>query len=160
MIELFSGRFARAVGIDRSADMLSYARSRLERAALTSAQVRRGDLLDLPAELDGADFVIMHQVLHYLDDPAAAVHAAMGLLAPGGTLMIVDFKPHDLEFLRNEHAHRRLGFSTGQISTWMTEGGGKLTGSVSISAPASAERHRLSVGIWTGQAAGVREFQA
>ncbi|MFN0264322.1 ArsR/SmtB family transcription factor [Tepidamorphus sp. 3E244] len=154
MLELFSRKYRRAIGIDQSPDMLAYARNRLDRAGLSAAQVRRGDMLDLGSELRGADFVVMHQVLHFLDDPAAAIRGAIDILVPGGMLMIVDFKPHELEFLRTEQAHRRLGFSTAQLSGWISEAGGKLTGSVSIGAPARSPDRRLSVGLWTGQVAG------
>ena len=37
--------------------------------------------------------------------------------------MIVDFAPHALEFLRDEHAHMRLGFSDRQIAEWFAEAG-------------------------------------
>ena len=33
-----------------------------------------------------------------------------------GRLLIVDFAPHDLEFLRQEHAHLRLGFAAERIA--------------------------------------------
>ena len=45
------------------------------------------------------------------------------MLAPGGRLIVVDFAPHDMEFLRTEHAHRRLGFSRQQIAGWFAEAG-------------------------------------
>jgi len=53
-----------------------------------------------------ADLVTVHQVLHYLGDPAAAVAEASRLVAPSGRLLIVDFAPHDLEYLREQHQHR------------------------------------------------------
>jgi len=53
----------------------------------------------------------LHQVLHFLDDPAAAIAEAARLLKPGGKLLVVDFAPHELEFLREQSAHRRLGFA-------------------------------------------------
>ena len=37
--------------------------------------------------------------------------------------MIVDFAPHALEFLRDDHAHLRLGFSDRQIADWFAEAG-------------------------------------
>ncbi len=44
-------------------------------------------------------------------------------LSIGGRLIVVDFAPHDMEFLRTEHAHRRLGFSRQQIAAWFAEAG-------------------------------------
>ena len=53
-----------------------------------SAQVRLGDIYRLPfADGDaGFDAVLFHQVLHYLDDPGAAVAEAARVMAPGGRL--------------------------------------------------------------------------
>lgn len=45
------------------------------------------------------------------------------MLAPGGRLLVVDFLPHLLENLRDEHSHRRLGFSDTEIDTWFVRAG-------------------------------------
>ena len=68
---------------------------------------------------DAFDVVTIHQVLHYLDDPERALSEAARVLRPGGRMPIVDFAPHDLEFLREEHAHRRLGFAADQVRQWI-----------------------------------------
>jgi SAM-dependent methyltransferase len=62
-------------------------------------------------------------VLHYLDDPGVAVTEAARVMAAGGYLLIADFAPHDLEFLREEHAHLRLGFAPETVSQWMSAAG-------------------------------------
>ena len=64
----------------------------------------------------GFDIAILYQVLHYADDPSAVVIEAGRVLAHGGTLAIVDFAPHDVEELRDGHAHRRLGFGDSEIA--------------------------------------------
>ncbi|MCC0043407.1 MAG: metalloregulator ArsR/SmtB family transcription factor [Brucellaceae bacterium] len=126
LLELFAPLYRRAVGIDLSREMLSVARANLESAGITNAQVRQGDLYAPPVERDSADLVTMHQVLHYLDDPALAVREAARLLRPAGRLVIVDFAPHGLEFLRDEHAHVKLGFSDRQIEEWLSDAGLEL----------------------------------
>ena len=126
LLELFAPLYRRGVGIDLSREMLSVARANLDSAGLTNAQVRQGDLYAPPVERDSADLVTMHQVLHYLDDPALAVAEAAKLLRPAGRLLIVDFAPHGLEFLRDEHAHVKLGFSDRQIEDWLSEAGLEL----------------------------------
>ena len=64
------------------------------------------------------DAVVIHQVLHYADRPATAIAEAARTLRPDGILVLVDFAPHALEFLRDEHAHRRLGFSDAEVAEW------------------------------------------
>lgn len=123
MLELFAPHVRRATGIDLSAAMLAIARANLERAGRTHIHVRTGDANNLPVVRDGFDLVIIHQVLHYLDDPARAVAQAAQTLAPGGRLLIVDFAPHTIEELRASHAHRRLGFSHKQLAQWMSDAG-------------------------------------
>ncbi len=73
-------------------------------------------IYDLALADGAADAVVMHQVLHFLSDPPPAIREAARVLAPGGRLLIVDFAPHELEFLRDAHAHERLGFATQQVA--------------------------------------------
>ncbi len=123
MIELFADRCERLLGIDLSQAMLAVARANLERAGIGHARVRVGECTNLPIVRESFDLVVIHQVLHFLDDPAAALAEAARALAPGGRLVVVDFAPHGHEFLRETQAHRRLGFAHGQILQWLAAAG-------------------------------------
>ena len=83
MLELFGPEIERGLGLDLSLDMLLLARDRLERAGLRNCSVRQGDIYDLPLADDSFDVVILHQVLHFLDDGARAIHEAARVLASG-----------------------------------------------------------------------------
>jgi ubiquinone/menaquinone biosynthesis C-methylase UbiE/DNA-binding transcriptional ArsR family regulator len=123
MLELFGADIERGLGLDLSLDMLALARARLDRAGLKHCSIRHGDIYDLALPRDSFDVVIIHQVLHFLDDSAHAIAEAARVLRPGGRLLVVDFAPHDLEFLREEHAHRRLGFAAATVAQWLEAAG-------------------------------------
>jgi ArsR family transcriptional regulator len=146
MLELLKDHYRRAVGIDASREMIAVARAKLTAANVASAQVRLGDIADLDGTAGAADLIIIHQVLHYFDDPGRAIAQARRALAPGGEMLIVDFAPHELEFLRSEHAHRRLGLSEGQMAGWARAAG--LSVAQLTTFPPSRDAEGLTVCLW------------
>ena len=150
MLELLAPHARHAIGIDVSPDMLAIARDRLMRAGLPGAQVRLADIYRLPFA-GGFDAVLFHQVLHYLDDPGAAVAEAARVLRPGGRLLLADFAPHELEFLRSDFAHRRLGFSDREVAAWLQAAGLVPTAGETI-APAEPCDGKLTVRVWLATA--------
>lgn len=145
MIELFGPGADHALGVDRSPEMLRLARAKLAQAGLAEAELRQGDMYALPLAAGSADTVILHQVLHYAQQPAAALAEAARLIGPGGRLLIVDFAPHEREELRSRAAHARLGFADAAILRWMTDAG--LAGRV----VEHLEGGALTVTIWAGE---------
>ncbi len=150
LLEIFAPLYRRGIGIDMSREMLSVARANLDKAGVANAQVRQGDIFSPPVERDAFDLVTIHQVLHYLDDPGRAIAEAARLLRPAGRLVIVDFAPHTLEFLRDEHAHQRLGFSDRQIADWFAEAGLELEEKEEFE-PRAGTGARLTVKLWLGR---------
>lgn len=147
MLELLAPLYSRAIGIDSSTDMLAVARANLTRAGVGDAQVRLGDIYNLPLARDSFDVVAIHQVLHFLDDPERALAEAARVLRPGGRLLIVDFAPHELEFLRERHAHRRLGFSHDVVRQWVEGPGLALDRVIDLPAEESGGDN-LTVTLW------------
>ncbi len=118
MIELLAPRAQSAIGIDRSPEMLRFARARIAAAGVDTAQLRQGDMYALPLDDGSADTVVLHQVLHYAQAPGAVLAEAARLLRPDGRLLVVDVAPHDRESLREVQGHVRLGFDDDQIAGW------------------------------------------
>jgi ubiquinone/menaquinone biosynthesis C-methylase UbiE/DNA-binding transcriptional ArsR family regulator len=147
MLELLGANVERGLGIDLSINMLAFARARLDRAELRQCSVRQGDVYDLPLPRDSFDVVVIHQVLHFLDDGARAVREAARVLRPQGRLLIVDFASHDLEFLREEHAHRRLGFAPETVTQWMEQAGLEVTLQRTLP-PEPETEGKIAVSLW------------
>ncbi len=150
MLTLFAPRAGEAEGIDLSHHMLTVARANLEREGVPVARVRQGDVTAVPFENETADLVIIHQVLHYVDAPNRVIAEAARILQPGGRLLVVDFAPHDLEFLRTDHGHHRLGLSRDTIEGWTAAAGLKLSGPRAF-APPPENKQGLTVNIWTAE---------
>ncbi len=157
MLQLLAGdpsSVDRAVGLDNSHSMLAVARANFERDEVRHVDLRQGDVYSPPFDRDSFDLVVIHQVLHFLDDPAHAVRESARLLTPGGRLLIVDFAPHALEFLRAEHAHRRLGFRPETISAWLEQSGLEVdrvrTIAPSTTPDPTDDTDRLTVSLWSG----------
>ncbi len=144
ILEILAPKVAWAQGIDLSRDMLGVARASLDRAGVRNCTVREGDMYRLPLPDDRFDMVTVHQVLHFADAPERVVREAARVLKPGGRLLIVDFSPHDLEYLRNEHEHRRLGFAAGEVRAWLGAAG------LSSYTPEHLPGRPLTVTLWRG----------
>lgn len=148
MLELLGPGADSATGIDRSPEMLRFARAKLARhaePALARAELRQGDMYALPLADRSADVVVLHQVLHYAQQPAAAIAEAARLLGAGGRLLVADFAPHDREELRAGDAHARLGFSDQQIEEWFGAAG------LACGTVRALEGGALTVKLWLGE---------
>ncbi len=151
ILELFANTYERGLGFDLNQAMLTYARSKLSAAELSRAQVRHGDIYNLALADGSACVVTMHQVLHFLSDPRRAVLEAARVLAPGGRLLIVDFAPHTLEFLRETQAHDRLGFSNALVSQWLSDAGLDVRAVEEMPAAVEHGSQKLTVTLWLAE---------
>jgi ArsR family transcriptional regulator len=142
MLELLAGSAARAVGLDRSAEMLRIARIKLDAAGLSGVDLHLGDILAAPFPDATFDTLVLHQVLHYLDRPEVALEQAARLLAPGGQLLVVDYGPHEVEALAQQFRHRHPGFARADMETMMTKLGLLPDGFEALAG------ERLSVFLW------------
>ena len=146
MLELFAPRAETALGIDRSSEMLRLARAKL--VDVPNAELRQADLYALPLPDGGADTAIFHHVLHFAQQPGAAIAEAARVLGSGGRLLIADFAPHEREDLRTTDAHARLGFSDEQILGWFEAYG------LSPVLVETLEGGELTVKLWLGRKTG------
>ena len=142
VIEVLAPRVEQAVGVDLSQDMLQVARANLDKARLRNCLIRQGDMYQLPVASGSFDAAVIHQVLHFAETPGAVIGEAARVLRPGGKLIVADFARHELEFLRDEHMHRWLGFRDEDMKGWCKTAG--LTPDEPIVLPGDS----LNVAIW------------
>ena len=147
ILQLFAPHVSRGVGLDTSHDMLAVARSSLADAKFEHMQVRHGDVYRL-GDGERFDLIVLHQVLHFLEDPALALRHAKRRLSRNGRLLIMDFAPHEFEFLREQHAHLRLGMSTEQMKRWFSLAGLEMLEERMLQ-PVKGDELALTVGLWS-----------
>lgn len=149
ILEIVAPMTERAIGIDLSHEMLTVARSNLARTNLTNCHVRYGDMRQLELQPESFDVATFHLVLHYAEDPASVIDEAVRLLRPGGRIVVIDFAPHDVSLLMDEHAHRWLGFTDSEMETWFQRAGLEPTKTVHLSGDP------LTVCLWSATLAEV-----
>jgi ArsR family transcriptional regulator len=150
LLECLAPRIASGLGVDASRTMLALARVRLASPEFSHCSVRLADMYALPLPDASFDYVFLQMVLHYAEDPAAAVAEARRVLAPGGRLMVVDLAPHGRISLLEQMAHRRLGFSDADMERLLNGAG--LAAGRTVGIPASSGDAPLSVRIWQANA--------
>jgi ArsR family transcriptional regulator len=145
LLELVAPHVPAALGIDASRAMLALARARLAHPGLTHCAVRLADMYRLPLPDAGFDAVVLQMVLHYAEDPAAALAEAARVLAPGGRLLVVDLAAHGEVAAMQRLAHRWPGFTDAEMA-------GRLAAAGLAPGPTTAIPGPLEVRIWTAQA--------
>ena len=151
VLRYFARLAAQSIGVDLSLDMLAMARVNRVKAGLGNVQIRHGDIYALPFADAYSDFITIHQVLHYLDDPGRALSEAVRILAPGGRLLIADFAPHEIEQLRDNHAHRRLGIAAEHMAAWLQRAGARLIQHDVLPPPWRKGETGLTVSLWLAE---------
>ena len=128
-------RFAdKVIGVDLSQEMLRRARAGATERTLENVEFRQGDVLKLPLDAHSVDAAFCVMVLHFLPDTERAVSGLCRIVRPGGSVILVDLVEHKQEWMREQMAHRWLGFDRAGIEKWFHNAGAEsvdydLTGS-------------------------------
>ncbi|MCU0985154.1 MAG: metalloregulator ArsR/SmtB family transcription factor [Acetobacteraceae bacterium] len=132
MLELLSPRAASVLGIDLSRRMLALARGRITERGLANCAVRQADMGRIPSPDSAFDLVVLCMVLHYADDPAAVLAEAARVIAPAGTVAVIDLAPHGRDDLIRRLAHRTPGLSAADVARPLAAAGLSVAPSVTI----------------------------
>ena len=113
----------RVIAVDRSPDVLKRAKSLAERRGIKNVTWKRGDMERLPLESASVDLALLSQALHHAPHPPRAVAEAVRILRPGGRVLLLDLREHDQEWVRDRVGDRWLGFTDGQLTELLVNGG-------------------------------------
>jgi ArsR family transcriptional regulator len=117
-------RFAgKVIGIDLSQEMLRRARAAARERDLNNVEFRHGDALELPLKPRTVDAAFCVMVLHFLPDPQRAIAELCRVTRPGGAVILVDLVKHQQDWMREQMAHRWLGFERHEIEGWFNAAG-------------------------------------
>ena len=148
--ELLAENAGKVTALDKSLEMLKLARAKLQHLPAGKAELVPGDFTDLPFAEAQFDTVVLHQVLHFAQEPELVLQEAARVTRPGGRIAIVDFAAHNHEELRTRYAHARLGFADNQIKQMLRDAG------YIAKVPVALEGGELVVKIWIGQRKGAQ----
>ncbi len=129
-------RHGHVIGVDRSPDALAFVRERRP-----AVQPVRGDLTALPLASDQVDVAVAITVLYAVDDDSAAIAELHRVIAPGGSVVLVE---PAFPSLRREHdttVHGKRRYRRPGLRSLATRAGfhvDRCTYAYSFLAPAAA----------------------
>jgi len=126
--ELLAPWVERVVAVDRSAEMLEGARTRLANASIAHDHVEfiEGDLSKIPLANGSMDAAVCMLVIHHLDEPIKALREMRRVLSSergGGVVLLVDMCEHTNDEYRRGMGHKHLGFSNNKVIGMFEEAG-------------------------------------
>jgi ubiquinone/menaquinone biosynthesis C-methylase UbiE len=118
------------IAVDHSPRMLEAARTNLAAEGLAASgpgapgvELRGGEAGALPLGDGEVDAALAHMVLHYLPAPQEALREMARVVRAGGSVVVVDFVPHEAEWMRDELGVLWLGFPPEEVATWFAAAG-------------------------------------
>ena len=123
--ELLARRAKQIIAVDNSEKMVAFGAAKALKSGLKNLEFRLGDLEDPPIESASVDLAILSQALHHAADPARAIQSAHRILVPGGRIMVLDLLQHSFKQAQELYGDRWLGFSDGELHSWLEEAGFK-----------------------------------
>ena len=111
------------VAVDASHAALKSARQLAKRHDVHNVVFKRGVLEALPLADATIDVALLAQALHHAADPSRALREAHRVLAPGGTVLVLDLRSHDQAWTRDKLGDHWLGFGDEELGRLMQDAG-------------------------------------
>ncbi len=128
LVELLAPLFNRVLAVDRSELQLDAAATRLAQHDYDHVELLCADYEDprvqtRVAELGGADVVLAVRLLHHAPKPQRLVSFLASLVRPSGHVLVIDYRPHEDETMRDQQADLWLGFEQEELEEFAGHAG-------------------------------------
>jgi ArsR family transcriptional regulator len=129
LLSELAARFPNLSALDNSREMLGRAEKQLRQLAPELAErvdFIHGDtsaLLADPKNLGRFDLMVFNMVLHHIPSPQTTFKDCAQLLAPGGTLLLIDLSHHDQDWVKGSCGDLWLGFADADLDSWADAAG-------------------------------------
>ncbi len=118
LLPILAQAAAQVAAVDQSKSLLANARRRCLAAGCRNVSFHQGDVRALPFADAAFDAAYASMVLHHVADPGAALRELARVVRPAGRVVVVEFTNHNLGWMREQLAHRWLGFQRDQLAAW------------------------------------------
>jgi ArsR family transcriptional regulator len=117
-------RWARQVyAVDRSTHMLRKASALAKRKKAGPIEFKPGEIESVPLRDGSVDVALLSQALHHAQQPIQAIRETARILTPGGTLIIIDLRPHHEKWVHKRLGDLWLGFPERGLRRMLREAG-------------------------------------
>jgi len=120
LVELLAPLFDRVVAVDRSEERVKAAERRLASRKYQHVELIRAEYDDVAVAsrvdaLGFADAVFAVRLLHHAPKPEKVVSLLASFAKPGGKVVIIDYRAHEDETMRDHRADLWLGFEREEL---------------------------------------------
>jgi len=149
LLDVLAPLFEHVVAVDREPAQLERAALRSKLRGYDNVTLLQGDLQstavhEAVSRRGLGDVVFASRILHHAPRPAEAIGQLATLTKPDGTLIVLDYAPHDDESMREQQADLWLGFAPEELARFATHAGFSAAQSSTIPAlfrGAGPDRH-------------------
>jgi ArsR family transcriptional regulator len=118
LLRQLASRFEHLTALDNSRDMLERSRQAITTSSHSDVEFILGDTTVAKKQRVRSDLIIFDMVLHHISSPAKTFKECAELLNEQGSLLVVELRSHDQDWVRDTCGDLWLGFEERDLNHW------------------------------------------